>query len=343
MTEGEDPLVCSCGLHSATYVPARKKQKARWIMLSARVGQKPQPITNLITKSKALDRVTALCAAAATGPSVKPTTATPPYSTASQPHLRQQPTIKYGDTARTASKPAGPGRGHTGKRPATPLDQADAVLKKPRASAKELRDALALLSEEHRLLQRWYGKVKVDRDRAYALLRDDYLLGADEKADCECKQNWRAIVTELVGKGYDFSGSGITFRRHKALALGCIKQLAGPNDTVGQQQLAEALLCHYKDDKEAAVEAHTPDYEAHAAVIAGLVETLETLRKRNNGKFPTKDRITQEVPITCSQPAHDCMLQVILSAVVSTAKGKMLRAISRLLKQSRSSIIIQSC
>ena len=52
------------------------------------------------------------------------------------------------------------------------------------------------------------------------------------------------------------------------------------------------------------------------AVISGLVETLETLRQRNNGRFPTKDRITQEV---------------ILNSVVNKAKGRMLNAIARLL------------
>ena len=59
------------------------------------------------------------------------------------------------------------------------------------------------------------------------------------------------------------------------------------------------------------------EYEAHTAVISGLVETLETLRRRNNGRYPTKDRITQEV---------------VLSAVVKEAKGKVLRAVARLLK-----------
>ena len=94
MIEGEEPLVCSCGLNSATYVPARKKQKARWMVLSARVGQKPQPITNLNTKSKALERVKALCAAAAVVPSVQPTPATTASSNTSQPRLRQHPAEK---------------------------------------------------------------------------------------------------------------------------------------------------------------------------------------------------------------------------------------------------------
>ena len=68
--------------------------------------------------------------------------------------------------------------------------------------------------------------------------------------------------------------------------------------------------------KEESAELGSTEYEAHAAVISGLVETLETLRKRNNGRFPTKDRITQEV---------------ILNSVVANAKGSMLNSIARLL------------
>ena len=121
-----------------------------------------------------------------------------------------------------------------------------------------------------------------------------------------------------MGEGYDLSGSQRTFQRHKALILAQIKQLAGRDDSVAQQQLAEAVLCHYKSDKEADVELGSNEYQAHVAVIEGLVETLETLRKRNNGRFPTKDRITQEV---------------VLNAALSNAKGKCLGAIAKLLRR----------
>jgi hypothetical protein len=78
-------------------------------------------------------------------------------------------------------------------------------------------------------------------------------------------------------------------------------------DAVKQQQLAEAMLLHYKggneDGKGPFIEHGGYEWEAHTAIIAGLVEALETLRKRNNGRFPTKDRITQEVIIgTGEQP-----------------------------------------
>ena len=87
---------------------------------------------------------------------------------------------------------------------------------------------------------------------------------------------------------------------------------AGKN-VVAQQQLAEATLLHYKSGAEDnQTQPGGSEWEAHAAIVAGLVETLEMLRKRNGGRFPTEDRITQEV---------------ILSSVVSKAKGKMLSAI----------------
>jgi len=239
--------------------------------------------------------------------------------------IRQQPPLKYDDTKRNASRPAGPGRGHTGKRNSTALEEAEGVLKKSRPTLREAVAALGHLTEEHRLLKQWYQKVQGERDRAFALLRADYLLGANEKTDAEFRKDRRALVMDMVGEGYDFSGSHRTFKRHKALAVAYIQQLAGKDNTMGQQQLAEALMCHYKSDNKSELIKPTTsvESEAQAAVISGLVETLETLRKRNNGRFPTKDRITQEV---------------ILTSVISRAKGKVLSAISRLLNQSRDSL-----
>jgi hypothetical protein len=235
--------------------------------------------------------------------------------------LREQPSVEYDDTSRNASRQAGPGRGHTGKRASTAVAEAEGVLKKPRPTLPEALSALGHVTDELKLVKQWYDKVVGERDQAYALLREDYLRGGDEQADAERRRDRRALVMEMVGDGYDFSGSQRTFQRHKALAVACIQKLAGKDDTVGQQQLAEAVMCHYKSGKEAAVvPGNSVEYQAHAAVISGLVETLETLRKRNNGRFPTRDRITQEV---------------ILTAVMSRAKGKVLSAISRLLNQSR--------
>ena len=67
-----------------------------------------------------------------------------------------------------------------------------------------------------------------------------------------------------------------------------------------------------EDGKGPSIEHGGYEWEAHTAITAGLVETLGTLRKRNNGRFPTKDRITQEV---------------MLGAATLKAKGSMISAI----------------
>ena len=58
------------------------------------------------------------------------------------------------------------------------------------------------------------------------------------------------------------------------------------------------------------------EYTAHAAVIEGVVEALDLLKKRNAGRYTTQDRITQEV---------------LLGAAVGVAKGKVLSSVARLL------------
>lgn len=191
------------------------------------------------------------------------------------------------------------------------------MLKKPRASFEEVRGALGKLAQQHELLQRWYGRVLSERNQAFALRRDEYPSSSDPNQQSEERQaNRRAVVTDLVGEGYDLSGSLRTMQRHKALVLTQIKQLAGHDNTLGQQQLAEAVLQHYKAGHGADADTCSTEYQAHVAVIDGLVETLETLRNRNGGRFKTADRITQEV---------------ILDAAMYKAKGQVLSAISKLL------------
>jgi hypothetical protein len=202
--------------------------------------------------------------------------------------LREQPAdlSKYDDTVRQASRPAGPGRGHTGKREGTALEEAEAVLKKPKPTVGELQGSIRNLVGAHKSLQKKYLTALSDRDRAYVLLKDDYSLGGDEKDEVR-RADRRAVITELIGEGYDNS-SERTFERHKALVLGAIKQIAGRKNTLAQQQLAEAVLGHYVCNEEAAAELGSVEYIAHAAVIAGIVVTLETLRKRNKGRYTSK-------------------------------------------------------
>ena len=200
----------------------------------------------------------------------------------------------------------------------TAVEGAEAVLKKPKATDGELRGSLRNLVGAHRDLERNYSTALSERDRAYVLLSEDYSLGGEEKDEVR-RADRRAVITELIGEGYD-STSERKFQRHKALAFAAIKQIAGRGNTLRQQELAEAVLSHYVCNEEAAVEPGSVDYVAHAAVISGLVGTLDTLRKRNNGRYTTADRITQEV---------------LLNSAMSGAKGRVLSAISRLLHQGR--------
>jgi hypothetical protein len=134
--------------------------------------------------------------------------------------------------------------------------------------------------------------VTAERNEAFALIRDDYARyvgsseidpDADESTASKRTQDRRRMVKELVGEGYNFSNSERTFQRHKALALAQLKQIAGPDNTLRQQQLAESLLGHYRAGNEEKVEPGSVDYTAHVAVIDGVVEALRMLK---NGTHP---------------------------------------------------------
>ena len=164
MTPGTDPLICSCGDHSAVYVPAKKKQKERWMVKAVKApGQKPQVVTNKVAKGMALQRVREDCAKSAHA--IQPATAEAPLDCYKY-NMRKHTEVQYDDTVRTASHPAGPGRSHK-RKPETVLGQAEDVLKKPKANAEELRAVLVKLCSEHRLLQQWYQKVQCERDRVH--------------------------------------------------------------------------------------------------------------------------------------------------------------------------------
>ena len=304
-TEGNDPLLCACGKHSAKYAAGKGKEaRPKWLVYSsARPSEKPKLVTTRSQKAGALQAVTELCKG-----HFSKRSAPAPAAQPAQPirQARGSGALNYDDTTRQASRPAGPGRGIKRSMDVSAVGEAEHVLKQPKASEAELRVALGRLTQEHRVLQRWYSQVVSERDQAHAMLADEYQLGQDPEAD----RQRRAMVTELVGEGYDMGGSCRTFHRHKAMALLALKQIAG-QDVVKQQQLAEAMLHHYSSG-EAEVAPATQEYEAHCAVIEGLVESLDTLRKRNNGRFPSKDRITQEV---------------LLGAATLKAKDKMLSAI----------------
>lgn len=139
MTPGDEPLICRCGNHSAKFVPSKKKQPSRWMVLAVKApGQKPQPITTLASKDKALQRVQLICNSSSSlsdHTSAEPPTQVPQPSVSHQRHLRNRTAVDYDDTVRIASCPAGPGRGHK-RQPESALVGADAVLKNQRPVTK---------------------------------------------------------------------------------------------------------------------------------------------------------------------------------------------------------------
>ena len=96
------------------------------------------------------------------------------------------------------------------------------------------------------------------------------------------------------------------------------------DNTLRQQQLAEAMLAHYRSGGEEDVHPGSIDYNAHVAVIEGVIEALGMLKKRNCGRYTREDKITQ---------------QVLLSAALCKAKCKKVqRSIARLLQVRPQSI-----
>lgn len=148
-----------------------------------------------------------------------------------------------------------------------------------------------------------------ERNEAFALIRDDYARyvgsseidpDADESTASKRTQDRRRMVKELVGEGYNFSNSERTFQRHKALALAQLKQIAGPDNTLRQQQLAESLLGHYRASNEEKVEPGSVDYTAHVAVIDGVVEALRMLKKRYSSTTTPTATLTATLSATLS-------------------------------------------
>jgi hypothetical protein len=74
---------------------------------------------------------------------------------------------------------------------------------------------------EHEALRSRYDKLATVHNRACALLQEKYQMGQDAEED----MRRRGAVTDLIGEGYDITGR--TFRRHRALAMGYVKRLAG--------------------------------------------------------------------------------------------------------------------
>ena len=108
-----------------------------------------------------------------------------------------------------------------------------------------------------------------ERNQSYSLLADEYSLGANSGFDEVQRADRRSFIQDMIGDGYHFvesvRSSNRTFKRHKALAIAQIKRIAGPDNPMKQQQLAAALVEHYKGGGGDNCEVATEEYVAHAA------------------------------------------------------------------------------
>ena len=106
------------------------------------------------------------------------------------------------------------------KRDGDALSEAERLVKKPKATSHELKQVLRRMIHDHEALRSRYNKLASERDRAYALLQDKYQTGQDDQEDGQRAE----VIADMLGTGYN---SQRTFDRHKALALGYVKNLAG--------------------------------------------------------------------------------------------------------------------
>ena len=165
-TDGNEPLLCACGKHSAKHDAGKgKKARPKWLIYSsARPSEKPKLATSRSKKAGALLAVIELCKGTLVKSAAKSARAAAPAVTGlpAKPamQLRERQDHDYDDTTRQATRSAGPGRGNKGKLGVEDaVDQAERVLKKPKASEEEMRRALGRITGEHKLLRRWCDKV----------------------------------------------------------------------------------------------------------------------------------------------------------------------------------------
>ena len=139
MTPDEEPLMCSCGGHSARLQPPRSTKRKWQIFAVKKSGHKPQIVTMRAKKDDALAIVRELCGGSYEKRN-QPRTAPAAQAEPSSRSLRKRKHQSQDETA--ATKPAGPGRGHKGPRRNDTVHHAERVLQKSNASNEELRYAL---------------------------------------------------------------------------------------------------------------------------------------------------------------------------------------------------------
>jgi hypothetical protein len=159
LTPGLEPLVCSCGKHSARLQPEGTKKRNWQIFAVKKEGNKPRIVTMKAEKHTARDVVLALCDGSyqqQNRPAAAPT-----QPTRTVRHREASRAQNTSCAAPRATRIAGPGSGHKGVRVSGEgaVEETERVLKKPKPSEQEWRHALGRLTTEHKLLQQWCDKV----------------------------------------------------------------------------------------------------------------------------------------------------------------------------------------
>ena len=152
MTPGEEPLLCSCGKHSACLQPPGSATRKWQVFRVEKSGNKPRVVTLRARKEDAVVVVRDLCA----GVYAKQNRPRAGVDAESRPRRKRQRQGQVDATTAPpvrATKPAGPGRGHKGPMWNDPVHEAERVLKKNRPSHDEMRYALERTTEECKRLR----------------------------------------------------------------------------------------------------------------------------------------------------------------------------------------------
>jgi hypothetical protein len=159
LTPGLQPLLCSCGKHSARLQPEGTKIHKWQVFVVTKAGNQPRVKTSRAEKLDARDTVVALCDGSYEQHN-RPRAALIQPARAVRSHSRST-VANTTVAAPRATQIAGPGRGHKGQRVTAEgaVEEAERVLKKPKPLEEEWRHALGRLTNEHKLLQHWCDKV----------------------------------------------------------------------------------------------------------------------------------------------------------------------------------------
>jgi hypothetical protein len=159
MTPDLEPLLCSCGKHSARLQPPGCK-KPKWQVFSVKkTGNKPQVVTSRAKKEDALCVVRDLCAGVYEKQNQPRAAAAVPEARSRPVRKRKQPDEATAP-ATAATKPAGPGRGHKGPRWTDPVQRAERVLAQSKPAHGDMRYALERTTEECKRLRKLCEEVR---------------------------------------------------------------------------------------------------------------------------------------------------------------------------------------